>query len=311
MKVLFCGLGSIGQRHIQNLKTVAGKRGIDCRIDAVRATQRELPTSVSALINKSCISIVEADDDYDMAFITNPTAMHRQTVKALAGKTKSIFIEKPVFDSTCINIESLGLRADGVYHVACPLRQHPVIRRMKELADENKIFAVRAICSSYLPGWRSGADYRNCYSAKRAEGGGVVLDLIHEWDYLCYLFGIPDKVQMFAGKFSDLEIDSDDVAVYIARYRNMLLSLHLDYVGRVPARNIVMYCADDVITGDLLAGTVLHEKAGKLETLPKSDVHLAEIEYFVDCVLAGNTNTINTVPHALEVLKTAFAESGM
>ena len=54
-----------------------------------------------------------------------------------------------------------------------------------------------------------GVDYRTVYSAHKAMGGGVTIDLIHEWDYLVELFGVPDKLYNFKGTYSDLEIDSD------------------------------------------------------------------------------------------------------
>ena len=63
-----------------------------------------------------------------------------------------------------------------------------------------------------------GVDYRTVYSARRAMGGGVTIDLIHEWDYLVDLFGRPQEVYNFKGTYSELEIDSDDLSVYIARW---------------------------------------------------------------------------------------------
>ena len=44
------------------------------------------------------------------------------------------------------------------------------------------------------------------------------MDLIHEWDYLTYLFGIPEQMYKFVSHCSSLEINSDDLAVYIAKY---------------------------------------------------------------------------------------------
>ena len=67
---------------------------------------------------------------------------------------------------------------------------------------------------------------------------GVSIDLIHEWDYLTWLFGFPDEVCNFRGKYSDLEIDSDDHSVYIAKYPDKQISLSLDYFGRIERREI-------------------------------------------------------------------------
>ncbi|WP_298654045.1 Gfo/Idh/MocA family oxidoreductase, partial [uncultured Proteiniphilum sp.] len=61
------------------------------------------------------------------------------------------------------------------------------------------------------PDWRPNTDYKKSYSAKKEEGGGVSIDLIHEWDYLIYLFGFPQEVYNLQGKFSHLDINSEDL----------------------------------------------------------------------------------------------------
>ena len=60
---------------------------------------------------------------------------------------------------------------------------------VKNNVDLSKVYSARAISSSYLPDWRPGQDYRTTYSAHKDMGGGVSIDLIHEWDYLSWLFG--------------------------------------------------------------------------------------------------------------------------
>lgn len=36
--------------------------------------------------------------------------------------------------------------------------------------QSKKVYSVRAICSTYLPDWRKGTDYRNNYSAFKSMG---------------------------------------------------------------------------------------------------------------------------------------------
>ena len=103
---------------------------------------------------------------------------------------------------------------------------------LKDLLPTLHPYCARVICSSYLPDWRPGVDYRTVYSAHKALGGGVTIDLIHEWDYLVDLFGVPQQLYNFKGTYSDLEIDSDDLSVYIAKYPTLLAEVHLDYFGR-------------------------------------------------------------------------------
>ncbi len=44
-------------------------------------------------------------------------------------------------------------------------------------------------CGSYLPDWRPGNNYKKSVSAKKDLGGGVLLELSHELDYIRWIFG--------------------------------------------------------------------------------------------------------------------------
>ena len=158
--------------------------------------------------------------------------------------------------------------------------------------------------------WRPGVDYRTVYSAHKAMGGGVTIDLIHEWDYLVELFGVPEQLYNFKGTYSDLEIDSDDLSVYIARYPTLLAEVHLDYFGRGYRRSIELFCHDGSYLADFGAGTL---------TLPDGTVqhyeedvnrrYEREMEYFVDYALTGSGESCNPPALALNVLKLTLGEN--
>ncbi len=306
LKILFCGLGSIGTRHLKNLRAVLTERGIDFTVDAVRSSLREISPEIAPFIKDSYLLYGDVPDDYDVAFVTNPTSLHFDTVSSLSKKAKNMFIEKPVFSEVPDDLSGLGLKA-GVKYVACPLRHTPLARELKGIAGQKTVSAVRAICSSYLPEWRKGVDYRDNYSAKKELGGGVRLDLIHEWDYLTYIFGMPSAVASLSGHLSPLEITSEDLAVYIARYPDKLLSLHIDYIGRKSRREVELFCEDDVLTGDFVNGTIKSLVTGKVTELPREDFYVNEMNYFIDCVLSGTRDNMNTVEHAADVLRLALS----
>ena len=83
-------------------------------------------------------------------------------------------------------------------------------------------------------------------------GGGVSLDLIHEWDYLKLLFGKPRKHFYLCGTKSELEIDSDDIAVYIAEYTDKIVELHLDYFGRRSVRLLELFTESGTMKADFI-----------------------------------------------------------
>ncbi|MEG0752145.1 MAG: Gfo/Idh/MocA family oxidoreductase [Oscillospiraceae bacterium] len=308
MKALFAGLGSIGCRHIKNFSEELSRRGVDFTIDALRSSGRPLADGIDALLSRSYSSPDELDGSYDVVFVTNPTSLHAATISSLICRAGAMFIEKPVFIDPATDISSLGVAPDCVCYVACPLRHSSAVKRASQLVRESRVSAARALCSSYLPEWRKTGDYRECYSAHRDLGGGVRLDLVHEWDYLVSLFDFPLDVRAFSGHFSPLEISSDDVAVYIARYPELLLSLHLDYIGRAPRRELELYCEDETYIVDIIKNEVLSLRSGKREELPPCDIYKSEMSYFVDCVQNCIVDNMNTIDRAARVLSLAAVQ---
>ena len=307
MKVLFVGLGSIGKRHLTNLIHIASRRGIPLEVDALRSSLKPLPPELAAVIKHQYIDF-EQLGHYDVAFITNPTSLHASTLADLAGKAENLFIEKPIFDHTNYDLAELGLETQKAY-VAAPMRWCGTFLALKKLMPTLRPYSARVICSSYLPDWRPGVDYRKVYSAHKDMGGGVTIDLIHEWDYMVELFGKPLESYNFKGTYSDLEIDSDDLSVYIARYPHMLAEIHLDYFGRTYRRTIELFCTEGTVTADFGAGTLTLAN-GLVQHFeePVNDRYMREMEYFLDYAINGQGESINSPAMAMDVLKLTLGE---
>ncbi len=308
-KIAFVGLGSIATRHLKNVHAYLASQGDSCAVDLYRSSLgRPLADELKTLVSNSYLYTDEipSDRQYDVVFVTNPTSMHYETVERFAAQTKSFFIEKPVFDSTEVDEKIFETIKDIPSYVACPLHYNAVLQYVKKNVDPDDVICARAMSSSYLPDWRPGQDYRKTYSAHKELGGGVSIDLIHEWDYLTWLFGMPAECKQIINKVSKLEIDSDDLAIYIGKNDKTTFELHLDYFGRQTQRTLDLFTADDTIHCDLIAGTVSYLKKGKTIKLDseRNDFQMAEIAHFFEII---NNKTINdsTPEHAYQVLKIA------
>lgn len=311
IKICFVGLGSIGKKHIKNIASVLNQRRQTFIIDAIRNTDKELPHEIQILIRNIYYNIQELQDVYDVIFITNPTLYHLETIRKIMPYARNMFIEKPVFHEYRENLDELNIPMQGVFYVACPLRYGAVIQELRKHLINERVYSVRAVSSSYLPDWRKGVDYREIYSAHRNMGGGVTLDLIHELDYIIWLFGVPDINYHMYGKYSDLQIDSDDLSVYLLKYKDKIVEIHVDYLGRESVRKIELLCRDYVIKGDLLNNTLEYVYANgdeKKLPLPINDIYMCEMENFLD-MIEGKTYNDNDIIHANEVLKIALFNS--
>lgn len=306
MKILFIGLGSIATKHIKDLVVILEKKRVEFEIYVLR---REIGDISSELGNLSIKQITEVGDLYfDVAFITNPTNLHYSFLEQLNGKTKFYFIEKPIFENCQYDLSKLDITEKNAY-IACPLRHSNVYKKLKEIVKKENVYNARLICSSYLPDWRPNIDYRKIYSSKKDLGGGVTLDLIHEIDYMIDLFGFPEKVYNVHGKYSHLEIDSDDLSIYIAVYKDKLCEVHLDYFGRKYQRKCEIYTKSDTYFVDFKSETIETSDGDIIDCRNegKSNLYL-EMEYFFDFISSKVLDNYNSPKRAFEVLKITLGE---
>ncbi|MGL9748187.1 Gfo/Idh/MocA family oxidoreductase [Enterococcus sp. DIV0170] len=298
MKVLFIGLGSIGRRHLSNLINYCSKAEIPLDITALRTSGKKLDMfpNLTVVTDYSDLST-----DFDVAFITNPTFKHEESLNNIIDKVKYIFLEKPAFESSK-DISKFDIDYNRIY-IACPLRYKKVFGKLNQIIEGKHPISSRIICSTFLPDWREG-DYTKDYSAKKAMGGGVELDCIHELDYMTYLFGFPKDRKAYFGKKSSLNIDSNDVADYLFEYEQQLVEVHLDYFGRFPERTLTILFDNEKIEVDLLNNFIYIHSMNETIRFEESvnEMYEKELAYFIEKVTTGVENK-NNLEWANKVLK--------
>lgn len=301
MKVLFIGLGSIGKRHLDNLRVHYEPENNELEIHILKRQQGDAST-YGRQVTQVYTDADQVNGFYDAVFLCNSTKDHYGSLERFVNHGGAFFIEKPVFHTAQVDATFLEKHSEKQFYVASPLRFHPVFEGIVGILGTEQVLSARAITSSYLPHWRKDKDYRHTYSAHKGEGGGVRLDLIHEWDYLIALMGFPEEVHSFSRKVSALEIDADDIAVYIGRYAQGFAEVHLDYFGREPIRKVEIMTESKTIEGDFIKGTL--SVNGNRVQLQTEDMYMKEMAYFLD-LLRGKVSNRNPIEHALKVLEIA------
>ena len=109
---------------------------------------------------------------------------------------------------------------------------------------------------------------------------------------------------MFIGKISDLEIDSDDYAIYIAEFDKKIAELHLDYFGRKTIREIQLFTKGDTIIGDIANNIITFLTTGKVIEFKeeRDDFQRRELEHFLDMV-QNSVPIENGYKHGIKVLE--------
>ena len=251
MKIIFFGLGSIGQRHAKILLNY-----YDHELFAFRTNLGQIDYLLPIKEVKSWDHFKEINPD--IAFITNPTALHISTALNCAKENCSLFIEKPLGAATDnLNqlieiIESENL----VAYVAYNLRFHPIITTLKEYATTHDLMHLRVIASSYLPNWRTDQNYRDSYSSNSKMGGGVIFDLSHEIDYVSYLTDGIDEIHGRFSRASGLTVDTEDHADLLVKSKNCNANIHINFMCHYRERLIRADFKDFTLCADLSKGTL-------------------------------------------------------
>lgn len=188
------------------------------------------------------------------------------------------------------------------------MRFHPLLQKISSmLKEEDAPISVQIKCGSYLPSWRPGTDYRQSYSASKDKGGGVLLDLSHEIDYMQWLFGKVDTIVSLQLKVSNLEIDSDDLVSATGKTdKGIVFGVSLDYISKIPMRELIIHTNEKTIRADLINNIwQLGTKEGKVDTFEmeaydRNDLfhrmHLSALEDKKDlCTLEEGLNVMETI----------------
>jgi NAD(P)-dependent dehydrogenase (short-subunit alcohol dehydrogenase family)/predicted dehydrogenase len=264
MRILVCGLGSVGRRHVRNLRRL-GVSDILCYRSRKIDTRPLDP-------EEQCEPVASLEKGLErgpaLVLVANPTAFHVETAAAAVKAGVPVFVEKPLGGSLA-GVDALleGVQAQRLAaFIGYTLRFHPTLVKAKQLLDAGalgRVLSGRFFVGEYLPDFHPWEDYRQGYSARSELAGGVMLTLIHDIDLAVWLLGAPDTVFCAAGHRSALEIDVEDVAgMILTSADGPLIEIHMDYLERPARRGFV-------IVGD--EGTMEWEGAAGLLTVRRRE----------------------------------------
>lgn len=304
------GAGSIGMRHASNLKELGIAVSIfDIDKYAVDwVCRKEGYTRCENLDRALC------EDQIDLALVCTPTHLHVPFSQKVADAGINLFIEKPI-SHTRDGVQDLinTVKKNNVCAtVGFMLRYETGLNYLKSVVDPNEIAFAQVEGGSYLPDWRPGRDYRKTYSANKSMGGGAILDGVHEIDYICWLLGYPEQIVGVSGKYSSMEIDTEDTAMMLLKYNNSLASIHLDYLQRKYTRRCKL-CKRNGDVYEWTFGQGVKEITSKGERYVCSlldfkvnSLYTRELVNFISCI-QNRKQPESTLQNSLELLDIILA----
>ena len=303
-RILIIGLGSIGKRHLRLARELVPNA--DIRVLRHQATN-EVPEYSNGCFSSIEESIVFAPQ---IAVIASPAPFHISTAQALAEVGVHLLIVKPLSASLngVMQLLETCQKQGTVLLTGYNLRFLPSLQRFRDLLGESvigKVLSARCEVGQYLPSWRPDSDYRQGVSAQRELGGGALLELSHELDYLRWIFGEVDWVKATLSHQSDLELDVEDTVhltlgfVPVLDGNQLIGSVNLDFIRHDTTRLCTSIGEKGSLRWNGLTGEVALYEAGakewrELYSHPhqRDDSYLTEWQNFIACVIEQKTPLI-------------------
>ncbi|MBC7605249.1 MAG: Gfo/Idh/MocA family oxidoreductase, partial [Ramlibacter sp.] len=271
LRVLLTGAGSIGKRHAANLRELASGVQLAMVCGSEESLAWAQRNDVKAVVS------VEAALAWRpmMAVVCSASSRHAHDLAILLPAVDALYIEKPVVTT----VDALRLLRSAVAEgwskpsvVGCNLRYLGAVGKLQQALAQGvagHIAIATLQVGQWLPDWRPGRDYRECYSAHRDQGGGVIFDLVHEIDSAVNLFGDIAHGQAAAGRSSGLQIESDDAAAITLQMKSGLpVQVTLDYTSRKPVREYRAVGDKGTLILDVIARSLALATANSTQDVP-------------------------------------------
>ncbi|MAR58291.1 MAG: hypothetical protein CMP44_04785 [Rickettsiales bacterium] len=318
MNFLLIGSGNIAIRHQTNLRELLPSANISVLTNKERYTggkKEKLACFDEVYFDRSEIPITR----FDVALICSPATSHIDDAIFFAEIGMHIFIEKPL-SNNLNRIEELIkiIKTNNmVSMVGYPLRFSRSMIAMKDMISAQslgKIVTVRSTSFSYLPDWRPGVDYRKTVSANKELGGGVLLEVSHEIDYLCWLFGEPEIINSKIQKISDLEIDVEDTAFIDFKFMNKSspfnCNLSLDFSSSKIIRKCEVIGEKGELTWDGINNSLVYNDFNSNRTehiieqdrYNHNDMYLSQMKYFIESIEHQRSN-MESIEEAIKTVE--------
>lgn len=312
ISIAIIGNGNIAKRHVSNL------RSLNSKFHLYLTPARDISDDLESRCDLEYISFKELiKKDLDYVIIASPATMHLQHLSLFVERKIPILIEKPIAGSISQVDEFLGNKSmDSIrseLYIAYCLRFDDCLIQFKKVIDQNIIGNILNIdihVGQYLPDWRPSTDYTSSVSANADLGGGVLLELSHEIDYLHWIFGIPKVLWAKQRNSSLFEGDVEHISNIVMELEqsNALIFMHLDFVRKKPVRKCVILGEEGVITCDLLSRqiTISDQESSRVIYDGEQDQNLKYLKMLTHFLNQDHHHFTN-LHDSIEVLKTIKA----
>ena len=230
MNILVIGAGSIGQRHIQNLKFL-GINNVEVFDNNKKLLKHVEKKFKIKILNKLKFNKI------DCTLICTPPSSHIQLAKLALEENSNVFIEKPLSNSLKGTnlIAKLAKKKSLKIFVGYVFRFDKGLIKINDFLKQNKIGDVVSY-DAYegwnLANWRPWQKFEKSYTTSEKLGGGIILDGSHELNYLQWLEGEIDYVFSLYRKIPKMKIKTEGISEILTQFNSKVIGrIHLDFIN--------------------------------------------------------------------------------
>lgn len=307
-KIAVVGLGNISNRHRRNIKKLFPQSFIY----AVSASGN-FPSEDVVDADAVCLNLNELPmNKLDFSIVASPATLHAEHSLHFIRAGVPALIEKPLSATNEHAVTVLNAVENFKTPVAVGycLRYLSSAKEIRKILSSNligDIYNVHTEIGQYLPDWRPGKDYKNTVSASRKLGGGALLELSHELDYLAWLFGEIQPVSAVLRSSDELNLNVEDSVDILAKSKSSVITIHLDFLQKKAHRQCRIIGSKAVLEWNLIKNQINYVDGKKEKMIfdgSQDDRNQMYLDMLTDfqAKISGKENTCITVEEALETV---------
>jgi predicted dehydrogenase len=213
------GIGSIGKRHLMAINQIVDINLVGI-VDLSEPAQKFcLEKNIPLFKN---LNELLKNNQVDGVIISTPTISHCENAISAMELGLDILIEKPI-SATVIEAQEItktAIKNKCKVLVGHQRRFYPLVLKTKEIVKSNELgevvglsglWALRKDKDYFIPEWR-----------KEITAGPVITNLIHDIDYLRFIFGDIEEVTAFTSNIVN-DFDKEDVVTANFKFKNGVL----------------------------------------------------------------------------------------
>lgn len=247
MKVLVCGLGSMGRRRIRLLKSLSSNLeiyGIDSNLERANKVAKDYDIIVYDSIDKAY-----GLQKPECLFVCTSPLAHYSIIKQGLDLGMHVFTEINVVADGYDELIELAKQKNLKLFLSSTMNYKPnikyIINRVHQL---NQPTSYSYHVGQYLPDWHPWENYKSFFvNDVRTNGCREILAIQMPWIVKC--FGEIEDVKTIKGSISSLGLNYPDTIMILVKHKNGNMgTFFVDVVARNPVTNLTIESNDLFMT---------------------------------------------------------------